>query len=51
VWYLIQCLIIFAVCASNIHYQWTPNPLLPGVIGVGCAYLVTRLWYWLRPIG
>jgi hypothetical protein len=28
-WYLLQSLIIFAVCASNIHWQWTPNRSLP----------------------
>jgi hypothetical protein len=28
--YLLQCLIIFAVVASNIHRQWTPNPYLAG---------------------
>jgi hypothetical protein len=26
--YLLQSLIIFAVVASNIHWQWTPNTYL-----------------------
>jgi hypothetical protein len=26
--YLLQALIVFAVVASNIHWQWTPNPHL-----------------------
>jgi hypothetical protein len=42
-WFLLQSLIIFAVCASNIHWQWTPNGYLAGLIGVGLAYGVTAL--------
>jgi hypothetical protein len=37
-WFLFQSLIIFAVVASNIHWQWTPNGYLAGLIGVGLAY-------------
>jgi hypothetical protein len=37
-WFLFQSLIIFAVVASNIHWQWTPNGYLASLIGVGLAY-------------
>jgi hypothetical protein len=42
-WFLFQGLIIFAVMASNIHWQWTPNGYLAGLIGVGLAYGATHL--------
>jgi hypothetical protein len=51
-WYLLQGSIIFAVAASNIHWQWTPNPYVVGLIGVGLAYGVTALLsarVWKRP--
>ena len=49
-WYLLQASIIFAVMASNIHYHWTPNGYLAGLIGVGLAYGVTALMRpWYRP--
>jgi hypothetical protein len=38
--YLLQCLIIFAVVASNIHWQWTPNPYLAAGLGALLAYAV-----------
>jgi hypothetical protein len=41
--WIFQGLIIFAVIASNIAWQWTPNPYLAGLIGVGVAYLATRV--------
>lgn len=40
-WLLLQSLIIFAVMASNIHWQWTPNGYLAGLIGVWAALLAT----------
>ena len=40
-WLLIQSLIIFAVVSSNIYYQWTPNKILPGLLSVGLALVVT----------
>jgi hypothetical protein len=40
-WFLIQSSIIFAVIASNIHWQWTPNTYLAGLIGAALAYGVT----------
>jgi hypothetical protein len=42
-WYLLQSLIIFAVVASNIHWQWTPNGYLAGLIGIVLAYGLTLL--------
>ena len=42
-YFLFQSSIIFAVMASNIHWQWTPNGYLAGLIGVGLAYGLTRL--------
>lgn len=42
-WFLIQSLIVFAVVASNIHFQWTPNPYIPALLGGGLAYGLTRL--------
>lgn len=42
-WHLFQCVVIFAVGASNIHWQWTPNPYLAGLIGVLLAYGLTSL--------
>ena len=42
-WFLLQSLIIFAVCASNIHYQWTPNAYIPALLGGGLAYGLTYL--------
>jgi hypothetical protein len=40
-WLLLQSLIIFAVVSSNFYYQWTPNRILPGLLGVGLASLLT----------
>jgi hypothetical protein len=42
-WFIFQSLIIFAVVASNIHWHWTPNGYLAGLIGVGLAWGLTRL--------
>jgi hypothetical protein len=42
-WFILQSAIIFAVMASNIHFQWTPNGYLAGLIGVGMAYGLTCL--------
>jgi hypothetical protein len=40
-WFLFQSLVIFAVVASNIHWQLTPNGYLASLIGVGLAYRLT----------
>src|SRR5258708_3957519 len=37
-YFVFQSSIIFAVVASNIHWQWTPNGYLAGAIGVALAY-------------
>jgi hypothetical protein len=42
-WFLLQASIIFAVCASNIRWHWTPNGYLAGLIGVVVAYGATVL--------
>ena len=39
--YVVQLLIIYAVIAANIHWQATPNPLIPSAAGVGLAYVLT----------
>jgi hypothetical protein len=52
-WLMFQSLIIFAVCASNIHWHWTPNGYLASRIGVGLALVLTLLIndlrQWARP--
>ena len=47
-WLLIQSLVIFAVVASNIHWGWTPNKLVPAALGIGLAFLLTACWNGLR---
>lgn len=54
-WYVFQGLVMFAVIASNIHWQWTPNGLLAGIIGYGVAFVATwitgkvaSLFLWFR---
>lgn len=42
-----QSAVIFAVVASNIAYEWTPNRLIPALFGVGLAFLLTVCWNWL----
>jgi hypothetical protein len=39
--FLLQSLVIFAVISSNIHWQWTPNRYLAGMIGVALAFGAT----------
>lgn len=40
-WFLLQGSIMFAVVASNIHWQWTPNGYLASAIGAGLAFTLT----------
>lgn len=51
-WFLLQSLIVFAVMASNIAWQWTPNTYLAGVLGFIAALLATvglsNLLLWAR---
>lgn len=42
-WYLLQSLIIGAVVVHNEYFHWTPNKVLAAAIGVGLAYLATKL--------
>src|SRR5712664_4015412 len=42
-WRLFQLLIVFAVGAANIHWQWTPNPWVIGFLGVLAAMIATAL--------
>lgn len=46
-WYLFQGSIVFAVVASNIHWQWTPNGYLASAIGMGVAFGVTAALAWI----
>jgi hypothetical protein len=41
-WYFLQSLVMFAVLASNVHYQWTPNGYLAALIAMTTAWAVTR---------
>ena len=43
IWFLMQSAVVFAVVASNIRWEWTPNPFLAVLMGVGLAYGLTRL--------
>lgn len=51
-WYLFQGSIVFAVVASNIHWQWTPNAYLAMMLGGIAALLATvglsNLLLWAR---
>jgi hypothetical protein len=40
-YYLLQISIVFALMASNIHWQCTPNGYLAGLVGTGLAYVST----------
>lgn len=42
-WWVFQSFIIGGVTVHNAYYHWTPNPILAGAIGVGLAYLATRI--------
>lgn len=42
-WFILQGSIIFAVMATNIAWQWTPNAYIPALLGCGLAYGLTRL--------
>lgn len=45
-WKIIQTLTFAAVLASNIHYEWTPNPYAASVVALLGALLVTALLSW-----
>jgi hypothetical protein len=46
-WLLLQSAVIFAVIASNIYWQWTPNGYLAALIGIGIAFAVTSAVNWV----
>ena len=43
VWFLLQALIFFAVMASNIAWDWAPNPDVAALIGVALAIGATQI--------
>ena len=40
-WKLFQLSIMAAVMCANIYYQWTPNPYVVGLLGLGAAFIAT----------
>ncbi len=57
-WKLLQFAIFSAVVLSNVGYEWTPNPIVAGGLGIAAAYVVTlalvllsRLLRRLRGVG
>lgn len=49
-WHVFQALIVFAVVASNIHWEWTPNKTLAAFLGIALAFVVTALICGLRDL-
>jgi hypothetical protein len=51
-YFLLQGSIVFAMMASNIYWQWTPNGYLASLIGIGLAFAATmavsQLLLWAR---
>jgi hypothetical protein len=37
----IQITIVMAAVGSNIQWPWTQSPILPGLLGIGIAWLLT----------
>jgi hypothetical protein len=46
-WRFFQCLAMFLVIASNIHWQWTDSPQVAAIAGGAAAYASTMLLHWL----
>lgn len=42
-WKLFQFTVCLAVIASNIHWQWTDNGLLAGILGIAAASFLTAI--------
>ena len=40
-WKFFQYLIVCAVVMANVHWQWTPNPYVAGLMGIGLSFVVT----------
>jgi hypothetical protein len=51
-YFLLQSVIIFLIMASNVHFHWTENTYLAGLIAVGAAFFATlgfsQLLLWAR---
>ncbi len=47
-WLLFQGVVVFAVVSANIHWQITPNPILPAAWGMMLAYALT--WLLIRAV-
>jgi len=41
--YVLQSAIMFAVIASNIHWQWAPNPYVAAIYAFAAAFGVTTV--------
>ena len=49
--FAITSIVVLAFCAGafgNIYYQWTPNPILGGLIGCAFVYLLICVVHWAR---
>jgi hypothetical protein len=42
-WYLLQGLIFFAVCGSNIRWHWSDNYIVVNSLALFCAFAATAL--------
>lgn len=42
-WKLFQLTVFFAVYFTGIHYEWTPNGYVLGLLSVGAAFFATLL--------
>lgn len=49
-WFVFQGLIVFALVASNIAWQWTPNRLIPPLFGFLIALALTVAFNKLRAL-
>lgn len=45
-WMVLQLLVAFAAISANIYWQFTPNPVVAGLMGFGAAWLVTYCVSW-----
>jgi membrane associated rhomboid family serine protease len=46
-WKLFQLVIFVGVMATNIEWQWTPNPYVAAGAAIGAAFLATIILGWL----
>jgi fluoride ion exporter CrcB/FEX len=45
-WRFLQMLVVISVIASNIHWQWTTNQMVPMMLGIGLAGALTVFCGW-----